>query len=84
MTAGRRQLMFGQQLTHADKGQAAVFQPDKLHPAEFHTGVPGGIVGQHNLIGRQGHLQPMREEHKRTGRPVANNRQRRRPVLLQQ
>ena len=84
MTPSRRELILRKQFSNPDEHQATLLQSDELHPTKPDLCVTTGIVGEDDLIGRQRHLDAVREEDKSARGAVADNRKRRRPVFFAQ
>jgi hypothetical protein len=74
VTPGRRELILREQFENPDERQAFLFQSHKPHPTESHSGVTAAVVGEDDLIGRQGHPEAVREEDECTGRTVSDYR----------
>ena len=84
MTPSRRELILRKQFSNPDEHQATLLQSDELHPTKSDLCVTTGIVGEDDLIGRQGDSEAVREEDEGAWRPVPDNRKRRRPVRFPQ
>jgi len=82
VTSIRGQLIRGKHLTNPDEHQVSLVRSDELHPAEPHSSVAVGVVGVDDLVRRQRHSEAGREEDECAWRAVADDRQRRDPVLF--
>ena len=82
MTPSRRELIRWEQFTDPYEHEASLFRSDEPHPAKPNSGVTAGIVGEHDLIGRQRHGEAVREENERAWRSVSDDRKRRHSVVL--
>ena len=82
VTSGGGELLLWEQLANSREYQVFPFQSHELHPAEADSSVTAGVVGEDDLVRRQRHPKPVREEHKCTGGTVSENWERRDAVEL--
>src|SRR6266481_4421346 len=78
---GRQQLL-GLEVANSQEDQLAVLDSREAHAAEAHLGGATAILGEDDLIGRQGDLGPVSEDDRRPRGTVLEDWQRRHDLRL--
>ena len=68
-----RQQRLGLEVAHPEEDQLAAVDSLEAHPAEPDVGRPTGVLGEDDLIGRQGHGGSVPEDDGRSRRPIAQD-----------
>lgn len=74
-TACGRQLLLVMKLQNAMKNQPPRFHSGEAHSLETHARARSTLIDMYDLIGRQGHSEPILEDDERTRWAVLDNRQ---------
>ena len=70
-----RQQRLGLQIANAEEDQLAAVHAIEAHSTEPDMGGAAAVVGEDDLIGRQGHLGSVSEDHRRSRGTVLQDRQ---------
>jgi hypothetical protein len=77
-----RQQRLGLEIANPEEDQLAVLDSGEAHSAEADMGGSPAVLGENDLIGRQGDLGPVSEDHRRSRRTVLQDRQLRHHLRL--
>ena len=77
-----RQQRLGLEIANPEEDQLAAFHSVEAHSAEADMGGAAAVLGEDDLIGRQGHLGSVSEDHRRSRGTVLQDRQLRHDLRL--